>query len=79
MARTPLQQTDPTQLGRYRLVSRLGAGGMGVEPGVGELTSSPGLKVRGFLPCRSGGTSEGSCFTGNRPRKQGSYVVSAGV
>ena len=30
LARTPLQQTDPTQLGRYRLVSRLGAGGMGV-------------------------------------------------
>ena len=26
----PLRQTDPTQLGRYRLVSRLGAGGMGV-------------------------------------------------
>ena len=30
LARGPLLQTDPTQLGRYRLVSRLGAGGMGV-------------------------------------------------
>ncbi len=30
MARTPLQQTDPSAVGRYRLVGRLGAGGMGV-------------------------------------------------
>ena len=30
MARTPLRQTDPSQIGRYRLVARLGAGGMGV-------------------------------------------------
>ena len=30
MARTPLRQTDPPQIGRYRLVARLGAGGMGV-------------------------------------------------
>ena len=30
MVRTPLQQTDPSQIGRYRLVTRLGAGGMGV-------------------------------------------------
>ncbi len=30
MARTPLRQTDPAQVGRYRLVARLGAGGMGV-------------------------------------------------
>ncbi len=30
MARTPLQQTDPPTVGRYRLVARLGAGGMGV-------------------------------------------------
>ena len=30
LARGPLLQTDPTQVGRYRLVSRLGAGGMGV-------------------------------------------------
>ena len=30
MARAPLQQTDPPQVGRYRLVARLGAGGMGV-------------------------------------------------
>ena len=30
MARTPLRQTDPPQVGRYRLVARLGAGGMGV-------------------------------------------------
>ncbi len=30
MARTPLLQTDPSQIGRYRLVARLGAGGMGV-------------------------------------------------
>ncbi len=30
MARTPLQQTDPPSVGRYRLVARLGAGGMGV-------------------------------------------------
>ena len=30
LARGPLLRTDPTQLGRYRLVSRLGAGGMGV-------------------------------------------------
>ena len=39
----------------------------------------PGLKARGFLPCRSCGTSEGSCFTDNRLRMQGSYAVSAGV
>ena len=30
MAHAPLLQTDPSQVGRYRLVSRLGAGGMGV-------------------------------------------------
>jgi len=30
LARTPLRQTDPAQVGRYRLVARLGAGGMGV-------------------------------------------------
>ena len=30
MARAPLLQTDPSQIGRYRLVARLGAGGMGV-------------------------------------------------
>jgi serine/threonine protein kinase len=30
VARAPLQQTDPSQVGRYRLVARLGAGGMGV-------------------------------------------------
>ena len=30
MARVPLLQTDPPQVGRYRLVARLGAGGMGV-------------------------------------------------
>ncbi len=30
MARTPLRQTDPAQVGRHRLVARLGAGGMGV-------------------------------------------------
>jgi serine/threonine protein kinase len=30
VARTPLQQTDPSAVGRYRLVARLGAGGMGV-------------------------------------------------
>ena len=30
MARTPLRQTDPPQIGRYRLLARLGAGGMGV-------------------------------------------------
>jgi serine/threonine protein kinase len=30
VARTPLQQTDPSTVGRYRLVARLGAGGMGV-------------------------------------------------
>ena len=30
LARTPLRQTDPSQIGRYRLVARLGAGGMGV-------------------------------------------------
>jgi eukaryotic-like serine/threonine-protein kinase len=30
LARTPLRQTDPSQIGRYRLVTRLGAGGMGV-------------------------------------------------
>ena len=30
MARAPLLQTDPSQVGRYRLVARLGAGGMGV-------------------------------------------------
>ena len=30
MARAPLQQTDPSWVGGYRLVARLGAGGMGV-------------------------------------------------
>ena len=30
MARAPLLQTDPAQVGRYRLTARLGAGGMGV-------------------------------------------------
>jgi len=30
LARAPLQQTDPERVGRYRLVARLGAGGMGV-------------------------------------------------
>jgi serine/threonine protein kinase len=30
LARAPLLQTDPSQVGRYRLVARLGAGGMGV-------------------------------------------------
>ena len=30
MARTPLRQTDPPRIGRYRLLARLGAGGMGV-------------------------------------------------
>ena len=30
MARAPLQQADPARVGRYRLVARLGAGGMGV-------------------------------------------------
>ena len=45
----------------------------------GTIDVLPGLEVRGFLPCRSRGTSEGSCFTDNRPRKRGSYAVSAGV
>ena len=30
MARSPLQQTDPARVGRYRVTARLGAGGMGV-------------------------------------------------
>ncbi len=30
MARTPLRPADPSQIGRYRLLARLGAGGMGV-------------------------------------------------
>jgi serine/threonine protein kinase len=30
LARTPLVASDPTQVGRYRLTARLGAGGMGV-------------------------------------------------
>jgi eukaryotic-like serine/threonine-protein kinase len=30
LARAPLLQTDPDRVGRYRLVARLGAGGMGV-------------------------------------------------
>ena len=30
MARGPLRDTDPAQVGRYRLTARLGAGGMGV-------------------------------------------------
>jgi len=30
VARAPLQPTDPARIGRYRLVARLGAGGMGV-------------------------------------------------
>ncbi len=37
----------------------------------------PGLKARGFLPGRSRGTSEGSCFPDNCPRERGSYAVSA--
>ena len=34
----------------------------------------PGLKARGFLPCRSCGTPEGSCFTGSRRGKPWSYA-----
>jgi serine/threonine protein kinase len=30
VARSPLQQTDPARVGRYRVTARLGAGGMGV-------------------------------------------------
>ena len=30
MARAPLRDTDPAQVGRYRLTARLGAGGMGL-------------------------------------------------
>jgi len=30
LARAPLRDTDPAQVGRYRLTARLGAGGMGV-------------------------------------------------
>ena len=30
MARTSLRDTDPAWVGRYRLIARLGAGGMGV-------------------------------------------------
>jgi serine/threonine protein kinase len=30
VARVPLQPTDPSRVGRYRLIARLGAGGMGV-------------------------------------------------
>ena len=30
MARTPLRETDPTRVGSYQLLARLGAGGMGV-------------------------------------------------
>ncbi|HEY2269970.1 MAG TPA: serine/threonine-protein kinase, partial [Streptosporangiaceae bacterium] len=60
MARTPLQQTDPPTVGRYRLVGRLGAGGMGVvylaENQVGqpvaikvlrpELADNPEFRIR---------------------------------
>ncbi len=30
LARAPLQEGDPSRIGRYRLTARLGAGGMGV-------------------------------------------------
>jgi serine/threonine protein kinase len=60
VARTPLQQTDPPTVGRYRLVGRLGAGGMGVvylaENQVGqpvaikvlrpELADNPEFRIR---------------------------------
>ena len=39
----------------------------------------PGLKARGFLPCRSRGTPEGSCFAGSRRGEPWSYAASAGV
>ena len=41
MARAPLLQMDPSQVGRYRLVARLGAGGMGVVY-LGVDPNSPG-------------------------------------
>ena len=46
MARTPLRQTDPAQVGRYRLVARLGAGGMGVVYlGVNQVGQQVAVKV----------------------------------
>ncbi len=46
MARTPLRQADPAQVGRYRLVARLGAGGMGVVYlGVDQVGQQVAVKV----------------------------------
>ena len=46
MARTPLRQADPAQVGRYRLVARLGAGGMGVVYlGVNQVGQQVAVKV----------------------------------
>ena len=49
MARAPLQQTDPAQIGRYRLVARLGAGGMGVVY-LGETPDGQPVAVKVLRP-----------------------------
>ena len=45
MARAPLRDTDPAQVGRYRLTARLGAGGMGVVYLGADLDSLDGSLV----------------------------------
>jgi serine/threonine protein kinase len=49
VARAPLQQTDPSRVGGYRLVARLGAGGMGVVY-LGETRDGQPVAVKVLRP-----------------------------